>query len=126
MTLQEKILYHQIHPLKLVTDIFTSVLSTYLLWIQNELGFWITFLIPSLVATLLVIRFANLERLKASRSGRYIRRFMTKKIEILRLAGQIIVWFSAWHHFLFGVLGGVAVISMAWVSGVLGSKQDLP
>ena len=126
MTLQEKILYHQVHPLKLATDIFTSVLSTYFLWVKNDFGFWGTFLSPSLIVTLLVIRFANLERLKASRSGRYISRFMTKKIELLRLIGQIIVWFSAWNHFLFGVVAGVAVILMAWLSGFWGLDRNLP
>ena len=32
MTLQEKILYHQIHPFKLFTDISAEFVSLYLFW----------------------------------------------------------------------------------------------
>jgi len=32
MTLQEKVLYHQIHPLKLITDWGTGLAALYLFW----------------------------------------------------------------------------------------------
>ena len=37
MDLQEKILYHQIHPIKLFTDISTAIFSLYLLW-RHRIG----------------------------------------------------------------------------------------
>lgn len=38
MTPQEKALYHQIHPLKLFTDISAEVISLYLFWKRRLLA----------------------------------------------------------------------------------------
>ena len=59
MTLQEKSLYHQIHPLKLATDIGATFPSLCLLW-QHQLvfGLVVTF-VPSIIVSALVIRFAR-------------------------------------------------------------------
>lgn len=35
MTLQEKALYHQIHPIELGTDIISALIPVYFLWIHN-------------------------------------------------------------------------------------------
>ena len=37
MTLKEKALYHQIHPLKLSTDILAAAVSLYLFWVHEPL-----------------------------------------------------------------------------------------
>src|SRR5262245_35807893 len=98
MTLSEKVLYHQIHPAKLATDISASIVSTYFIW---QHWFWtamLTAFAPAIVGSMLVMRFADLERLKASRFGRYICRFMTRPVEAWRFAGQVVMWVGAWLH----------------------------
>ncbi len=81
MDLSEKVLYHQIHPVKLAADITGSVISNYLMWQRKfgpaMLGAWV----PAILGSAVVLRFADLERLKHSSFGRYIRQFMTRRIE---------------------------------------------
>jgi hypothetical protein len=122
LSFQEKILYQQIHPIKLAVDILTSVISTLFLWRCEIMGFLIVFLAPSVIATIVVIRFANLDKLKKSRFGNYIRRFMTRRLEAVRFLGQFIMWFAAWKHAPLGIGAGVLVIVSAWLSGMRFSK----
>jgi hypothetical protein len=51
MTPQEKALYHQIHPLKLVTDISAEVLSLYLFWKRKLLAGLVVLLVPPIIAS---------------------------------------------------------------------------
>jgi hypothetical protein len=77
MTLQERILYHQVHPLKLLTDVTTAVLS---LWLLAEgrlaLALLVMFL-PPVIVSVVVMRSVSLEDIKASALGRYVLRYMT-------------------------------------------------
>lgn len=119
MTSEEKILYHQIHPLKLSVDIGTSLLTTYFAWQHNIVWFLIFFLIPSIVATMALIKFADLDRLKTSSFGKYIEKYMTRLVEIIRFAGQIIMWVSAWLHLPILIAIGASVIIAGWLNGLL-------
>ncbi len=98
MDLSEKVLYHQIHPVKLAADITGSVISTYLMWQRRfgpaMLGAWV----PAILGSAVVLRFADLERLKQSSFGHYIRQFMTRRTEAWRFAGQVVMWVGAWYH----------------------------
>ncbi len=98
MDLSEKVLYHQIHPVKLAADITGSVISTYLMWHRRfgpaMLGAWV----PAILGSAVVLRFADLERLKQSSFGHYIRQFMTRRTEAWRFAGQVVMWVGAWYH----------------------------
>jgi hypothetical protein len=40
MEFTERVLYHQIHPLKLLTDVSTAFIATALLW-NHRLGAWL-------------------------------------------------------------------------------------
>ena len=118
MDFTEKVLYHQIHPAKLAADITGSVISTYLLWRRSfgpaMLGAWV----PAILASALVMRFADLERLKRSPLGGYIRKFMNRRIEAWRFAGQVLVWVGAWYHQFWLIPAGLAVVITAWMSGL--------
>ena len=119
MTFQEKLLYHQIHWAKLTVDAVTALASTMFLWTGALDAFWIVFLAPSVVASLLVIAFADLEALKASAFGDYVKRYMPKWAQGARIAGQVLIWLSAWTHDLFGITLGVGIIAAAWGYGGL-------
>jgi hypothetical protein len=95
MTTNEKTLYHQIHPLKLAADISTSIVSTYFVWHHELLAAAISAFVPAIIASWFIIRFFDVEWLKESRLGRYIRRTMMRPIEAWRFSGQIIAWFGA-------------------------------
>lgn len=124
MTRAEKILYHQIHPLKLAVDISSGLFTTYLMWVHYSL--WWTLLIaflPSIVVSLLIIRFANLETYKNSKFGNYLRMYMTRIIEAIRLTGQIVMWAAAWMHLPWLIVIGFLIIVAGWMNGLFKPKR---
>src|SRR5580704_13934270 len=117
MTLREKALYHQIHPAKLATDILTEPVSLYFFW-RHDL--WIglaTHFLPPIIASALVMRFVDLERLKASPLGRYVGRHMTRSVAAARMAGDLVMVAGAWLRSPWIIVAGVAVVVAAWLSG---------
>ena len=119
MTLQEKILYHQIHPWKLAADIGCEPVSLYFFWQRNLLLGLVTHIIPPIVGSLLVIRFCQLEWLKNSRAGAFLKRHMTRTVEGVRLAGDLVMVLGAWLHEPAWIAAGLATAIVAWASGVL-------
>ena len=84
MTLKEKILYHQIHPLKLAADIGCEPVSLYFFWKHDLLVALATHYIPPIVASALLIRYGNFEAQKNSAFGAYLQRHMTRAVEAVR------------------------------------------
>lgn len=119
MTLKEKKLYHQIHPLKLVVDISSGLFATYLLWQHNTNWFLILFLLPSIIVSLLLVKLVNFENLKNSKLGKYIQKYMTLSIETVRLGGQIVMWIAGWYHLTFLIGIGFLIIFGDWCNGLL-------
>jgi hypothetical protein len=117
MLLSEKLIYHQIHPGKLAADIASSLISAYVLWQQEFRLAMLCAFAPSILASVLVLRFADMERLKHSDFGRYVGRFMNRRIEAWRLAGQVVVWMGAWYHQFWLIPAGFAAVIAAWMSG---------
>src|SRR5260370_13782299 len=69
MTLREKILFHQVHPAKLATDVLSAVVSLYFFW-QHQLFIpLLTHFVPPPGASTMIIRFADLVLYKRSRLG---------------------------------------------------------
>jgi hypothetical protein len=119
MTPQEKYLYHQVHPLKLLTDWGTGLLALYFFWRHDFVAAAAIALIPPIVVSWLLIKFANLERQRASRFGHYVQRYMTRAMEALRLVGYIIMAAGAWYHAPWIIALGLATILGAWLNGVV-------
>ncbi len=119
MRYQEKALYHQIHPLKLAADWIFGIIFLYFLW-QHQLFLGVVVLvIPSFLTSFLLIRFANLERLKDSSFGRYIKKYMSKTMQLLRLVGFSVMAFGAWFNSVFFIVFGLTVILAVWSRGYL-------
>lgn len=123
LTLQQKLVVHQIHPAKLAVDISGSIASTYLFW-QHEWLFGILVTFPASIAiSFFLVRFADLEKLSQSAFGKYVSRFMNRGVEGVRFAGQGFMWFAAWHENAAGIAVGVLVIVGAWASGLVLAKR---
>jgi hypothetical protein len=73
--------------------------------------------VPAILGSALVLRFADLERLKHSRFGRYIHQFMTGRIDAWRFGGQVVMWVGAWYHQFWLIGAGIATVIAAWMSG---------
>jgi hypothetical protein len=117
MTLKEKALYHQIHPLKLIADIGCEPVSLYFFW-HHDLALGLaTHFVPPIAASLILIRCADFEAIKGSRAGAYLRRNMTRIVEGIRFAGDVVMVLGAWFHRPPLIIAGLIVIVMAWSSG---------
>jgi hypothetical protein len=120
----DKILYHQIHPLKLGTDILSVVVSLYFFWEHQLLIALVLHIAPPIIASFLVISFADLERQRQSAFGRYVKRMVTHTVldEAIRLSGDIVMVFGAWYHSWVVIVLGFAIIVGSWLKGILKSR----
>ncbi len=119
MTLQEKSLYHQIHPFKLFTDWSTGIFALYLLWEQNLIAALSVALIPPIVASLLLVQFVDLEKHKQSAFGKYVSQYMTRNMQVLRFVGYFIAAIGAWYHMPWLIPLGLFTILFGWFKGVI-------
>src|SRR5262249_20359830 len=119
MTFAERVLYHQIHPVKLAADIGAEIVSLYFLWEHQLLLGLATHFLPPIVASALLVPFGSLESQKNSRFGRYIAWHMTRALEATRFAGDIAMAFGAWLRSPSLIAAGLLVVILAWTSGPL-------
>ena len=124
MTPQEKSLYHQIHPLKLLTDISAEVLSLYLFWKRKLSAGLIVLLVPPVIVSTLIIKWVDLEAYKQSAFGRYIRTYMTPLAVTVRLLGTVVTHLGAWYRQPFLIPVGLVIILLAWLRGILLPKRS--
>ena len=126
MELHDRVLYHQIHPAKLLTDGVTAVAATVLLWSHRIAWALGVGLLPSILITLVLLRWVDLEPYRRSTVGRYVGRFMTRRIEAARLIGLAIVWSGAWLRRPSVIVVGAAWIAACWLWGIRAPSSNLP
>ncbi|MFL5495957.1 MAG: hypothetical protein ACJ8DC_16350 [Gemmatimonadales bacterium] len=122
MRLRERVLYHQIHPAKLLVDWSTTAVATALLWQHRLLTGLLVGGVPPLLisAPFLAGRFdGSLRRHRQSPLGRYVARYMTRSMEALRLLGLLGAWLGGWEKRPVWIGGGVLLILAAWGRGWL-------
>ena len=120
MTFREKVLYHQIHPVKLLTDVVVTIPAAYFFWKHDLIAAIVISLGPPLViSAVILLSPVDLERYKRSALGRYLVAYMTRLVEAVRLLGFIIVATGCWLHNVGLVLGGVLIVVLAWLRGLL-------
>ena len=119
MTLRDKLLYHHIHPAKGATDAICAIAAAVLLWQQHLLRAIAVGFGPPIVVSLVVLQFANLEKLKESSLGRYVGRNMSATTDVVRVAGAFVFWGGAWYKSVFWCIVGLLIIAFVWVRGRL-------
>ena len=119
MTPQEKALYHQIHPLKLATDISAEIISLYLFWKRKLIAGLVVLLVPPIIASTLIIKWVDLEAYKQSAFGRYLRAYMTSFVVMVRLLGTVITHLGAWYHRPLLIPLGHVIVLLALLRGIL-------
>jgi hypothetical protein len=123
MTYQEKSLYHQIHPVKLLVDWSTGLMALYPFWLHNLLAGLLVAFVPTMIASFAIMRFADLEKYKQSVFGRYVREYMTRAVEAIRLMGYGMLAVGAWIHDAWVMLVGILIIMLAWLRGIVFSGR---
>jgi hypothetical protein len=117
MNRKEKYLYHQIHPLKLFADCGAAFGSLYLLW-RHQLAFaLVVMLVPPLLVSFFLMRYADLEPYRQSAFGKYIALSMSHAMEAVRLAGMVVTALGAWHQSLWIIVAGSALVLFGWLRG---------
>ena len=119
MTFREKQLYHQIHPLKLATDISAEIVSLYLFWKRKLLAGLIAALLPPVIASALIMRLVDLESYKQSAFGRYIRSYMTPSVVVVRILGTVVTHLGAWYRRPGLIPLGLMIVVLGWLRGLL-------
>ena len=75
--------------------------------------------VPPVVASALLLRYARLDGYAVSPIGLYLKRYMTRAVEALRLAGDLAMVLGAWLHQPWAIALGLAVIAAAWSNGLV-------
>lgn len=120
MTFKEKALYHQIHPIKLSTDwLIGGLLAYYLLWSHYLLAGLLVSIIPSIIASYIIIRYVGLEKYKRSAFGIYVKRYMTGLMQTIRLSGAAIAGLGSWYHSPITIILGICIILFGWLKGLI-------
>ena len=118
MTLNERILFHQAHPAKLGTDVAAAIVSFYFLWRHELILGLLLHFIPPPIASLIVMRYANLDGYKDSLLGAYLLRYMTSAAQAARLVGDLIMVFASWFHSVRFIAMGLLIVMAAWSYGL--------
>ena len=119
MTFREKQLYHQIHPLKLATDISSEIVSLYLFWKRKLLAGLLVFFLPPMIASALIMRLVDLEGYKQSAFGRYIHSYMTPPVVVARMLGTVVTHVGAWYRKPALIPLGLMMVLLGWMRGLL-------
>jgi len=107
----------------LLVDWSTGLYACYLLWQQELVPAIVVAFIPSLIISLIVVRFVNLERIKNSSFGRYYKRTYNKTIDLTRFGAFVIMAIGSWSQSLIIAGIGLAIILGTWTYGLLINKK---
>jgi len=123
MTLLEKNLYQQIHPIRLFTDWSSGLFACYLFWDQKLIEGIAAAFGPSLIVSLIILRFADLEKLKNSTFGRYYKRTYNRTVDFTRFGGFVIMAAGSWSQSIQIAGVGLIIIIGTWTYGLFQTKK---
>jgi len=121
MTGRERLIYHQIHPLKLGTDWCSACVSFYLLWRHRPVAALLVQFVPAILVSTVLLRWADLEPQRRSGFGRYVERSMTPWTQALRLAGNGVMSVGAWYCRPDLMMVGLLTIAFGWLYAAPGA-----
>ncbi len=125
MNFEEKKLYHQIHPVKLFTDIGVTPLSLYFVWNHDILPAVLVAFVPPLVVSLSMMKWTpDLNQLKDSPLGKYIKEYMTPLIEAVRFLTLVPIAYGAWVHNVWPIFFGLVILVIAWCNGLIWKHRN--
>ena len=125
MDARERVLVHQVHPVKLTADIAAAVASTLLLWHgRYRTGWTVRFAVP-ILASAGVLAWADIESRADTRAGRYVLAHMPPSAQALRLAGDAVLAWGACRRRRSALALGVAVITVGWAHGLLPNPKRM-
>jgi len=119
MNRHDRIVLHQLHPLKLATDILVTVPSTLLIWQHRFAIGVLSAFVPAILVSLLLLQTSafgpRLTRLAATRWGAAGLLGMTDTMQCVRLVGLAVLWWGAWQHRWLTLVAGFAIVLGGWL-----------
>jgi hypothetical protein len=91
MRLADKVLVHQVHPLKIGADAMAAVVSDILLWTARPKTALAVKIVLPVAGSLVVFGIANLDALASTRQGAYALQHMPNSAQAVRLAGDALM-----------------------------------
>ncbi len=91
----------------------------YLFWLHNLVPALLLHILPSVVVSYLIIRLANLEKYAQSELGHYLAKYMTTRMQLLRLLGDIVTVLGAWFQMFWVIAVGLIVVMIGWTRGLI-------
>jgi hypothetical protein len=114
----DRVLLHQVHPVKLAADISASLVSNTLLWRHRPLaGIVIRYALP-VVGSAVVLSFADVERLRDTAAGRYVLANMSPGAMAVRLAGDAVMAVGSWYRRPPLIALGLVIVAAGWSQGL--------
>ena len=95
-----------------------------LLWRHRLVGGLLVRLVPPVIASaILMRRTTDLERLRASAAGRYVRDHMRPQAQGVRAFGDVLTAIGAWRRRPVIMVAGAALTAGGWLAGLLAQDQ---
>jgi hypothetical protein len=115
MSLCEKVLYHQIHPVKLAVDLASGLLSTWFIWNHEVWTAMAIAWLPPVIVSAVMLRTMDFSRQRDSAFGRYVAFHMSHTAEAVRMSGQVAMWIGAWYHAAWAIPAGFLIVILGWI-----------
>jgi hypothetical protein len=115
-------LIHQVHSVKLATDIGADLMSTWLFWQGRPRAALLVAHIAAAIASAAMTR-RDLSPLLATRRGQYVLEHMPPAAQALRYLGQVLAWHAAYRHRPTGIAFGHLLIAAGWSHGLIPPAQ---
>jgi uncharacterized membrane protein len=103
------------------------VVSTVLLW-QHRAGWGaaLHYGLP-LLGSYMVLRRADVQRLRRTRRGQYVLAHMPPTAQAVRLAGDAVMAYGSWHQRPSVIVAGLGIVAAGWSAGMRpGAARVIP
>ncbi len=124
--MDDRILLHQVHPLKLAADILASLISNALLWQHRPVAGIVTRYALPVVGSAIVLLTADAERLRGTAAGRYVLANMSPGAMAVRLAGDVVMAVGSWSRRPPLIALGLLIVAAGWSQGLVSYTREIP
>ena len=112
--MDDRVLLHQVHPVKLAADISASLISNALLWRHRPVAGIVTRYALPVIGSAIVLSFADVERLRGTAAGRYVLANMSPGAMAVRLGGDVVMAVGSWYRRPPLIALGLLIVAAGW------------
>ncbi len=114
-----KVSASQVHPWQLAVGWLSGLIALFLFWRNSLLWGLAVAFVPPTATVLFVLQYADLQKCRESKLGKYFAQNMKPQVQVLRYGGYLVMVLGAWEHQSWIVASGLLILLFAWFRGVL-------